>query len=194
MIDLTSLANDIAALDAERLKQIGQIQTFAATALPEGWMICDGSSVLFSDWPEFQQVYNEGRFAGMTLSSVDPAQVGKLVLNGAVGVYLPDLEGLFMQASSTGTAGQYLAAGLPNITGYFGWSSWHAFNFANGAFSGTPATNELSIAYTETTQEQLAYSSAQFSAAKSNSIYGASSTVQPPAVKYVMAMYLGKST
>lgn len=108
MINLTSLANDIAALDAERLKQIGQIQTFVSTNLPEGWMICDGSSVLFADWPEFQQVYNEGRFTGMTLSAADPTQKGKFVLNGSSGVYLPDLEGLFVQTSVKYVRAMYL--------------------------------------------------------------------------------------
>lgn len=192
MIDLTSLANDIAALDAERLKQIGQIQTFAATALPDGWMICDGSSVLFSDWPEFQQVYNEGRFTGMTLSASDPSQVGKLVLNGSSGVYLPDLEGLYEQASSTANAGGYLAAGLPNITGSVKLANSTIGvgprYFATGAFS--QGSNFTSGIVTATTTEQL--SLLDFSAASSNAVYGASTTVQPPSVQYVRAMYLGK--
>lgn len=182
MIDLTSLANDIAALDAERLKQIGQIQTFVSTNLPEGWMICDGSSVLFADWPEFQQVYNEGRFTGMTLSASDPSQVGKLVLNGSSGVYLPDLEGLYEQASSAATAGGYLAAWLPNIRGTSGASD----KTVDGAF------------YDGSTLTQVGNSTGSgnvkfFSAAQYNTIYSDSvTTVQPPSVQYVRAMYLGK--
>ena len=184
MIDLTSLANDIAALDAERLKQIGQIQTFASTNLPEGWMICDGSSVLFADWPEFQQVYNEGRFTGMTLSAADPAQVGKLVLNGSTGVYLPDLEGLYEQASTSANAGGYLAAGLPipggslqgvitdggSTTGIFTYQQTSEMNLSTGGGAKQAGTFSTQAA----------------------GIYGASDTVQPPSVQYVRAMYLGK--
>lgn len=190
MIDLTSLANDIAALDAERLKQIGQIQTFAATALPEGWMICDGSSVLFADWPEFQQVYNEGRFAGMTLSASNPAQKGKLVLNGSAGVYLPDLEGLYEQASSAANAGGYLAAGLPNIKGSGNVLIAYANANMSGAFSETWRNMNGQLGPAGST---LGGYSFVFNAASYNSTYSdAVNTVQPPSVRYVRAMYLGK--
>lgn len=193
MIDLTSLANDIAALDAERLKQIGQIQTFASTNLPEGWMICDGSSVLFADWPEFQQVYNEGRFTGMTLSASDPAQKGKLVLNGSSGVYLPDLEGLYEQASTPAHAGGYLAAGLPNVKGRVGSGDKSSIfwpSSISGAFSGSMISKlEPDFTLNNTTR----FSNVDFSASSYNSIYSDSiNTVQPPSVKYVRAMYLGK--
>lgn len=187
MIDLTSLANDIAALDAERLKQIGQIQTFAATALPEGWMICDGSSVLFADWPEFQQVYNEGRFTGMTLSAADPSQVGKIVLNGSSGVYLPDLEGLYEQASSAVNAGGYLAAGLPNIRGGVTSVKFMTGQTGSGAFSVSSST----VGYGGQTNAPVG--NITFSADTYNPIYSdAINTVQPPSVQYVRAMYLGK--
>lgn len=192
MIDLTALANDIAALDAERLKQIGQVQTFVSTNLPEGWMICDGSSVLFADWPEFQQVYNEGRFTGMTISSSDPSQIGKMVLNGSSGVYLPDLEGLYEQASSTANAGGYLAPGLPNIkasarignsqVGSPVYSPSGSF-FADGNFSA--GYNTATAAESQT--------NLGFNASLSSPIYSDFiNTVQPPSVQYVRAMYLGK--
>lgn len=189
MIDLTSLANDIAALDAERLKQIGQIQTFASTNLPEGWMICDGSSVLFADWPEFEQVYNEGRFTNMTLSASDPAQKGKLVLNGSSGVYLPDLEGLYKQASSADHAGGYLAAGLPNIraaaTNFLAYTS----NTVSGAFHESSRVINLSA----NPGSDLGGFAFDFNGNAYNPIYSDSiNTVQPPSVQYVRAMYLGK--
>lgn len=182
MIDLTALANDIAALDAERLKNIGKVETFAVTEVPSGWMICDGSSVLFADWPEFQQVYNEGRFTGMTLSASDPSQIGKLVLNGSSGVYLPDLEGLYEQASSAASAGGYLAAGLPNITG-----SIATMGFSNGCFTEGGSVN------TVIGPGNVTVVTSNFSAGNYNPIYSDSiNTVQPPSVRYVRAMYLGK--
>lgn len=191
MIDLTSLANDIAALDAERLKQIGQIQTFAATELPEGWMICDGSSVLFADWPEFQQVFNEGRFAGMTLSASDPAQKGKLVLNGSAGVYLPDLEGLYEQASSAASAGGYLAPGLPNVGGSWPYTySTQSSTYTTGAATWTVLHNSSRL---QLVSGQDIPGEMGFDLAKDNPIYSNSvNTVQPPSVRYVRAMYLGR--
>lgn len=190
MIDLTALANDIAALDAERLKQIGQVQTFVSTNLPEGWMICDGSSVLFADWPEFQQVYNEGRFTGMTLSASDPSQIGKLVLNGSSGVYLPDLEGLYEQASTTANAGGYLTAGLPNITGQMDGGGYYAGQEGIGALF--PSNTQPDFYAASETGYYMNVCKINISAANSNGIYGASTTVQPPSVQYVRAMYLGK--
>lgn len=174
-----------------REAMIGMIAPFASTNLPAGWMICDGSSILFEDWPEFKTAYDAGRFTGMTLSSSDPSQVGKLVLNGSTGVYLPDLEGLFMQASAAGTAGAYVAPGLPNIQGSFLGCDLDGNSSAGwtGAFyvSG-PNTGIVAVDGTQTIEVPTS-----FSAAKSNGIYSdAVATVQPPTVKYVMAMYLGK--
>lgn len=192
MIDLTALSNDIAALDAERLKQIGQVQTFVSTNLPEGWMICDGSSVLFADWPEFQQVYNEGRFTGMTLSEANPAQVGKMVLNGSAGVYLPDLEGLYEQASTTANAGGYLAAGLPNLNGNIGLFQSTA---SSSSVSGSGVFSSSSTQSTSASNQGNYYKavSLTFKASDGNSTYSDSiNTVQPPSVQYVRAMYLGK--
>lgn len=188
MVDLTSLANDVAALDAERLKQIGQIQTFASTNLPEGWMICDGSSVLFADWPEFKTAYDEGRFTGMTVSSSTPAQVGKFVLNGSTGVYLPDLEGLFVQASAAGTAGAYLAAGLPNIKGRVGGIVCKAGSDSGAIGLGAPTQANISG-----NVSTFVHAIMNINAASASNIYSDSvDTVQPPAVQYVLAMYLGK--
>ena len=189
MIDLTSLANDIAALDAERLKNIGKVETFAVTEVPTGWMICDGSSVLFADWPEFQQVYNEGRFTGMTLSASDPSQKGKFVTNGSTGVYLPDLEGLFVQASAAATAGAYVAAGLPNLKGPL--SNFFAIpDTTKGLFSYTTQNASRGVLVNS---EAAGYQNVLFNASVYNPIYSDSiNTVQPPSVRYVRAMYLGK--
>lgn len=167
---------------------IGTILTMPVQQVPETCMICDGSLVLFEDWPEFKAAYDSGKFTGMVLDSADSAQVGKLVLNGSTGLYLPDLEGLFVQASAAGTAGAYIAPGLPNITG----------GVATGAGIKTEYNDPHSAMYggddypaegiTTGSQPGNIY----FDASRNNAIYGASTTVQPPAVQYVIAMYLGK--
>lgn len=177
---------------------IGMIAPFASTNLPEGWMICDGSSVLFADWPEFKTAYDEGRFTGMTVSSSTPAQVGKFVLNGSTGVYLPDLEGLFVQASAAGTAGAYVAPGLPNITGNTIPDSTSACSLNNiiNSTDGAIARYQGNVAYSlnlQSTPLQTAAYSFGIDASKKNPIYSDSiNTVQPPSVQYVCAMYLGK--
>lgn len=194
MIDLTSLANDIAALDAERLKNIGKVETFAVTEVPAGWMICDGSSVLFADWPEFQQVFNEGRFTGMTLSASDPSQVGKLVLNGSTGVYLPDIIGLYEQASSAANAGGYLAAGLPNIQGrVYGSDSTRGVRTSGQLTSEGAMTIGTGNVGSTSGTVTIYGGELSINAASYNSIYSDSvTTVQPPSVQHVRAMYLGK--
>ena len=199
LIDVTNLANDIVILDAERIKQIGQIHIFATNNLPDGWVICDGSLILFKDYPEFYQLYLEGKFNGMMNSvsnlvdvlapdrPADITSVGKFTLYNTTGVYLPDLDGLFLQSGTSSTSGNYIEAGLPNITGSLGGTRVDDNIFTtSGAFyrgqiqsivsgTGTILTNML------------------FDASRSSSIYGNSSTVQPPSVKYIFAMYLGKS-
>jgi hypothetical protein len=177
-----------------RLAMIGMIAPFASTNLPEGWMACDGSSVLFADWPEFQTAYNAGRFSGMTVSSSTPAQVGKLVTNGTSGVYLPDLVGLFVQASASGTAGAYVAPGLPNITGHLqGGDTSGVTIWAHTLDEGALSSVQNSKSYATPAEQTQEFFDIDFNASRSNPIYSdAVNTVQPPTVQFIMAMYLGK--
>lgn len=179
-------------LEVFRKSLIGVPMTFVAQEVPDAFMVCDGSLILFEDWPEFKAAYDAGKFSGMVLDAADSAQKGKMVLNGSAGVYLPDLEGLYEQASSAANAGGYLAAGLPNIKGVLGSGSksgifWPDFS---GAFSGE-TIGKLEPDFT--LSNKYRYSNANFSAAAYNPIYSDSiNTVQPPSVRYVRAMYLGK--
>lgn len=89
------------------------------------------------------------------------------------------IEGKFiMGASDTHPAGTTVEAGLPNITakvtsqyGIFNADAEGAFYFADGANYEYPATGLGSALIHDL----------RFSAANSNSIYGKSTTVQPPA-------------
>ena len=115
------------------------------------------------------------------------------LLNGTSGVYLPDLEGLYEQASSAANAGGYLAAGLPNIKGYVtnitAQVDYISGLSCGGAFSKNPNTENTSYSSTYET----GYDGFIFNASNSNAIYADSiNTVQPPSVRYVRAMYLGK--
>lgn len=73
-----------------------------------------------------------------------------------------------------------IAAGLPNITGYIG-SDDHLITRIGGAFANT-ANESGSTHHLETSSGSKDYD-ITFNASKSNSIYGKSSTVQPPAYR-----------
>ena len=113
--------------------------------------------------------------------------------DGSTTFALPNLTDKFIQGSST--AGTVKAAGLPNIEGSFrsrrcGADGAAALLFSGGSLftltteSGATnpvATNGTAQTYTEIT----------FNASRSNSIYGKSSTVQPPALTMQYAIYTG---
>ena len=198
-INITSLANDVAKLDAERKKSIGKIEIFATATLPEGWMICDGSSIVFSDWPEFKQAYDEGKFNGKVVDTYSEAERGKFVKNGDIGLYAPSLEGLFVQASSLANSGKFVEAGLPNITGYdpIRWGLEHdGIVNNNGGQTGAFAADRPAVQgilggspgdASASTPRGIA-----INASLSSPVYGKSDTVQPPAAQYVIAVYLGR--
>ena len=79
--------------------------------------------------------------------------------------------------------GGYVAPGLPNITGSFSTASDK--NLGTGAFSWT--TNK----YATNGGGQGGQWGINFSAKKSNSIYGNSDTVQPPATQMYLYFYVG---
>ena len=139
----------------------GAIIIWAGNNAPPGrYLLCNGAAVSRTTYSYLFSVigttYGEG--------------------NGSSTFNLPNLTDKFIQGS--GTAGTVKAAGLPNITGCTGYNVGMvtANTPTSGAFykSGS-ATSFAGGAYTTNTN-------VQFSAAKSNAIYGKSSTVQPPAL------------
>jgi len=87
--------------------------------------------------------------------------------------------------------GKYIAAGLPNFTG-------RTTAAATGFWSSTSSPEYTGVFFKDGTKGGY-LSGANGSgdilgvdASRSNSIYGASDTIQPPAVKICPAVYLGK--
>lgn len=135
----------------------GTIIALQSEEIPLGYLLCDGSEIKIS---EYEDLYN---IIGTTFGQTDSTTFS-----------LPDLIGktLFGKKSDN-TLGEELEAGLPNITGSGIWSkeqsvsgaiytSW-TNNFSGTTEGGTGRYNE-------------------FDASRSNSIYGKSTTVQPPAI------------
>ena len=127
-------------------------------------LLCDGSTISEENYPELVAVLG--------------------------GTQLPNLIDRFLQGSVT--AGTYKAAGLPNITGSEGHCNGYYPYRTVGVNSALiqagepnyhPNTTETSV-----TARDPGYARLDFDASKSNSIYGSSTTVQPPA--YTAKIYI----
>ena len=182
--------------EVEKFRQmrIGTIFYPMSTTLEAGTMWADGSLALFEDYPEFAAKYQRGGFTGMVLpasatSEEQAAYPGKFVLNAAgTGLYLPRMTDLFIQNSGTSEVGAYVAAGLPGITGDFA-----AYSYILGSPGGAVRSSIVNEgALSGGVEINLNYVDFYFNASDSNSVYAASSTVQPPTVKLSPAIYLGR--
>ena len=91
--------------------------------------------------------------------------------------------------------GNYVAPGLPNITG--SWTSQYNISLDNnsnciGAIASTYSTGQGKYGGSNASSE-WGYGF-NFNASRSNSIYGASTTVQPPATQMYLYFYAGNFT
>lgn len=151
------------------VEPIGTIFAFAGNDIPKGYLPCNGSAISRETYADLFEVI------GTTYGSGD----------GSTTFNLPNLTDKFIQGSDT--AGSVKDAGLPNITGQTsswvyiynenpnGGEEWHN----NGAilhFFGR-GTN-LAGNVTNSIRDSIIY----LNASNSNSIYGNSNTVQPPAL------------
>lgn len=146
---------------------VGTILAFAGNgAIPDGYLLCDGADVSRTDYADLfaaiDTIYGDG--------------------DGSTTFNLPNLIGRVLQGDSVG--GTYKAPGLPNITGTI---SGNALTTSFLAASNVFETHSWS-----NLQGGSSYGSGwrgfSFDASRSNTIYGASNTVQPPAVtvKYII--------
>ena len=166
-------------LEAEIAKRgipVGAIDYFATANPPPGYLKADGSAVGRQTYPELfaaiGTVFGEG--------------------DGVMTFNLPDLIDRFAQGNRT--PGLKIEAGLPNITGRLDRSSSSNFQSAfeymtpeehlasvSGAFSSSEAiTGFTGIADAVSNYYQL--KNLRFDASDANPVYGASNTVQPPAL------------
>lgn len=140
---------------------VGTVLYFAAEMPPEGYLTADGSEVGRNDYPDLFEItgtmYGEG--------------------DGQTTFNLPDLINRFPQGSMT--PGEKLEAGLPNIKGNAGKQFGRPFTLYEGAivpYTGSWAGGSLGG------DTGGGFTGFSFNAAAFNPIYGASNTVQPPAL------------
>lgn len=161
----TTLKNNI-----QNMAPVGCVQAFAGSTTPKGWLFCDGSAISRTDYA--------GLFAviGTTYGAGD----------GSTTFNLPNLVDKFVEGSAT--SGTVKNAGLPNITNNNVSSqnvcgvkvdktvetdTWAGAIGTLGSYNSTVVSDPSS---------SRGFSPLLFDASKSNSIYGNSTTVQPPAL------------
>ena len=172
-----TLRTIVADVVDERLEYvpIGIILPFMGNgAIPSGYLLCDGSAVSRTMYPDLFAAIGETYGAG----------------DGSTTFNLPNAIDRVVQGAAT--AGMYKEAGLPNIEG----SITTVINMSPtptvaGAFADTTTTP---VGNTDTGSYSNK-STIIFNASKSNAIYGNSTTVQPPALttRYIIKAFDGQT-
>ena len=145
----------------------GKIEWFAFNTPPDGYLVCNGASVSRTTYADLFAVIGTKFGSG----------------NGSTTFTLPNLIDKFAQGSTT--VGVSVEAGLPNITGtisYMPHVETSGINDAQPEFGAFRATRIQETFYAAPPFEATRWCDPTFDASRSNSIYGNSSTVQPPAL------------
>lgn len=149
---------------------VGTVLPFAGSSTPSGYVLCNGAAVSRTTYAALFAVIGTTYGAG----------------NGSTTFNLPNYTDKFLQGHTT--AGSVKAAGLPNITGFTAGFPWNADNhgaYTAGRYEGThgPTGAFYPGGWARSGKKDgREGSSTFFDASRSNSIYGGSTTVQPPAV------------
>lgn len=136
---------------------VSEIKYLASNNNPDGWLLCDGSEVNKSDYVKLYEAI------GDTWGEASDSSKFKL----------PDLIGRVAWGALT--AGRYIEAGLPEHNHDIGFTTLNSGAYGNKEISTSHAMAGFGNAsYTKS-------SAITSEASVSNSIYGNSDTVQPPA-------------
>ena len=137
---------------------------YSMASKKDGWLLCDGSSYLQSDYPALFECLGT-KFGGDETS-----------------FNVPDLRGRFLQmVSADAVVGDMKDAGLPNITDVYSgyWGGAGVNSSTTGLFQATTGNSYTAGVYASERSRDNAIS---FDASRSNPIYGNSDTVQPPSL------------
>ena len=126
--------------------------------VPDGWLLCNGAAVSRTTYANLFAVIGTKYGSG----------------DGSTTFNLPNLHGRFLECTtSSSSVGSFKSAGLPNITGQHNGTPW--IGTASGAFSVPDSSQKIPDG------SSWANNIVTFNASRSKSIYGGSSSVQPPA-------------
>ena len=190
LVNLQELKNNVESAK----RNMGELVYSSVPLTDAGLKLADGSSIAsnsaYADFYNYiVSLYNSSSPAVIAGTAAD---TGKYVYDSANSrIFLPNLNNLFIEGTTTASdLGKYMSAGLPNITGDF-----YANALTYGANSSSTAPEYIGALYggynsaVISGKSGVAYNEGYgcdhiaFDASRSNSIYGNSGTVQPPAVK-----------
>ena len=158
--ELTGYPDGTLTWNSQPLLPVGIVQAFAGKTIPSGWLLCDGSAVSRTNYAKLYAVIGTTYGTG----------------NGSTTFNLPNLVDKFVEGSAT--AGTQRNAGLPNIKGSITKIMYYSESSATGAFRKSNSSN---VRQGDGSSLPSTYDY-DFDASRSNSIYGKSATVQPPAL------------
>lgn len=149
---------------------VGSVFYFASGSAPSGYLVCNGGAVSRTTYANLFKIIGTKFGSG----------------NGSTTFNVPNLIDKFIQGNST--VGTTKSAGLPNITGSMGIGDMSGISYVLA--TGTDETGSLrrkgnttTVSYaTSTLKNGTNGYGASINASYSSSIYGNSSTVQPPAL------------
>ena len=150
----------------------GTMMAFGGKSVPDGWLLCNGATVSRTTYAKLFAAIGTAWGAG----------------DGSTTFKLPTADGRAMQGVTEATrVGQYIEAGLPNITG-----TGISTEYANPT-NGLDGTGCVSGENGRKNPERGYYAGANYTwawwdinASKSNVLYGSNSTVQPPAIQILI--------
>ena len=105
-------------------------------------------------------------------------------------IFLPRNNNFVQLTVDTSQVNGSVEAGLPNIEGTFVADTYGSYAAGTGAFLPNPQNDTGAVASGHASGVGKSFS---FDATRSNSIYGNSDTVQPPAVKKILYMVVGNT-
>jgi hypothetical protein len=147
--------------------------------VPAGYVKLEGATVNRSNYPRLVRLADEYSLWTSDTAS-NPGLFGEG--DGSTTMTLPNWTGRMAQFAAT--AGGKVDAGVPNIFGTLnihGWTVMSAFDaFGDLLYQGDKIP--------EAKYSATGYSQVGFKASRSNSLYGSSNTVQPPAINVFAIM------
>ena len=149
---------------------VGSIIPYLGGDVPYGWLLANGASVLRSQYNKLFALI------GTKFGAVDEAHFN-----------LPNLHHRFIEGTtSLSEVGSYVEAGLPNILGTVSGIKFQKADPSTGAFEGDGIQFVEGINNSNPSQNQIySWSRPNFSATRSSSIYGNSSTVHPDSLRFL---------
>ena len=159
-----------------------------------GAVACDGSTYQTTDYTGLDSIgellendklpYVDLATYASTLSTYGVVGVFGWDGTGTTSFRVPTILDVFVEAGTTAQIGNYIAAGLPNITGSAAFGHNGSISLIAAASGSFIADNNRNVATYNGPTALTGNTRLDLDASQSDTIYGNSSTVQPRAIKY----------